>query len=196
MAKFCTGCGAELMEGKPFCTACGMKVEQPSGAQAPEMKAEAAPVTPPPAPVTPPARPVAPPPPPVTPPPVAVVPSGTATKTAPAKTEPAAATVKTSTYFWLMLLFALPLIGILSCIIAAFAPKNRSIRNFAKAILLWTLIGIIISGILMAAFAMLANQFVAIVEESLNIDLTDLGGALEQYGQSVTFEGTPYTNPS
>lgn len=191
MAKFCTECGTELMEGKAFCTGCGMKLadtEQPPVPEeipAPEAPQPPAPAVQPPQPVQP--KPVSPPPPAV---PVAAPAQPPKPAAAPAQVKPAAVdtgskTVSTGTYFGLMFLFALPLIGLLSCIIAAFAPKNKSIRNFARAILLWTLIGVILAGILLAAFAMLAGEILELLEEATGVDIGDWGSLLEEVGSTA-----------
>jgi heme/copper-type cytochrome/quinol oxidase subunit 2 len=45
----------------------------------------------------------------------------------------------------MMILFGIPVIGWLVCIIMAFAAKNRNRRNYARAALILTLIGIAIS---------------------------------------------------
>ena len=48
-------------------------------------------------------------------------------------------------YIGLMILYAIPLIGWISCIIMAFAARNRNIRNYARAVLILTIIGIILA---------------------------------------------------
>ena len=49
----------------------------------------------------------------------------------------------TASFFWLMLLFALPVIGWICCIVFAFAPQNENIKHYARAILLWAVVGIV-----------------------------------------------------
>lgn len=56
--------------------------------------------------------------------------------------------VGTGAYFGLMFLFAIPVLGWIVCLICAFAMKNKNIRNFARAQLIWMVIGLILSGIL------------------------------------------------
>lgn len=56
--------------------------------------------------------------------------------------------VKTGTYFWLMLLFAVPVIGFIVMIIMAFAAKNKNLKHWVRALLLWVLIGLLLSIIL------------------------------------------------
>ena len=53
--------------------------------------------------------------------------------------------VKTGAYFWLMLLFAIPVIGLISVIIFSFAPKKQSLKNFARANLIWVIVGLVLT---------------------------------------------------
>lgn len=54
------------------------------------------------------------------------------------------AVVTTGAFFGLNLLFSLPAIGWIICLIMAFAPKNKNIKNFARSKLIWIAIGIIL----------------------------------------------------
>ncbi len=70
--------------------------------------------------------------------------------------------VGTGTYFWLNIVMSIPLVGFILSIILTCAPKNRSLKNYARAYLILNLIviglavvGIIISiAITGSAFAM------------------------------------------
>ncbi len=66
--------------------------------------------------------------------------------------------VGTGAYFGLMFLFGIPLIGLIACIIMAFAPKNRNIKNYARAMLIWTIIGLVLTGVLVALFVAFADK--------------------------------------
>lgn len=48
------------------------------------------------------------------------------------------------TYFGLLLLFMLPVIGIFASLIVALVAKNRNLKNFAYAALIWTLIATVV----------------------------------------------------
>lgn len=50
-----------------------------------------------------------------------------------------------------MFLYALPVIGFLVCLIMGFAAKNKNLKHFARAILIWVLVGLIISAIISIA---------------------------------------------
>jgi hypothetical protein len=55
------------------------------------------------------------------------------------------APIGTGGYIGMMILFAIPVIGWLACIITAFASGNRNRRNYARAALVFLIIGIVIS---------------------------------------------------
>jgi len=54
------------------------------------------------------------------------------------------AVVGTGTFFWLQILFTLPVIGWIFTIIMSFAPRRHNIRHFARAHLILFIIGIVI----------------------------------------------------
>ena len=104
MAKFCTQCGAALAEGIAFCTECGAKAEAPAAAQPVRQSVQQPVPTPRPAP-----QPVPQPVPQPAPQPVA---------------EPESKTVSTAGFFWMILLFALPVVGWLACMILPGKPST------------------------------------------------------------------------
>lgn len=62
--------------------------------------------------------------------------------------------VSTGAFFGLNLLFSLPAIGWIICLVMAFAPQNQNIKNFARSKLIWIAIGIIlgiIAGVVFSA---------------------------------------------
>lgn len=125
MAKFCTYCGAPLEQNAVSCKECGVKV---LGAQATtETIVE-------------------------TTTPVAPKPDGnnspaqTVVK-AQTQTEPTGryGVTKTSAFFWLTLLFSLPIVGFICSIVFNFTAKKLSTRHFSRAIMLWYIVGIVAS---------------------------------------------------
>lgn len=151
MAKFCVGCGKEISDGIAFCTECGTKVseEEVSAPQTETVeeqpRVEAAPVAP------------------------TCAGCGTQRSGVPVH-EPAKAAnsaspqqqvhqmpaqelppkggkygmVGTGTFFGLELLFMIPFIGWLACLIMAFAPENVNLKHYARAKLIWVLISIVL----------------------------------------------------
>lgn len=180
MAKFCNQCGKELTDEMIFCTNCGTKVyvepevqkveevqEEKVEAQQEEVKVEEQP-TPQPAPIPQPAP--APQPAPIpqpapqpvyvrepipTPPPVYV--QQTVQSPQPQQ-DKATKIVGTATFFWFKLLFAIPVVGFILSIIFSFAPKRKSLKNYARATLIWYLIGIIAVAITILVFVLVVGQ--------------------------------------
>lgn len=197
MAKFCTGCGKELSEGILFCTECGTKV--PAETSAP-IEPPAAPVTPPaateneqvPPPVsqpvhTPPKVEPQPQPQPqpqpvyqqaayAPPPPQQTYQTYTQPPAQPAYPQPQATPSKvvgTGAFFGLMFLFAIPIIGWLICIIMAFAPKNKNLKNFARAQMIWGIIGFVLCLILFFAGRFLINTVINYLPDDIKSGISD-----------------------
>ena len=186
MAKFCTKCGKEIKEGVAFCTECGTKAPADPAPSVTEAVTEAATVkveTP-------------------------VVHTPTAqtgyqpqqTYTAPPAADPTNKVVGTGAYFGLMLLFAIPIIGQIACLIMAFAPKNKNIKHFARAMLIWTVIAIVLIGILVAVISLLTNSLMDYINQLTDGQFSDFGdlfgqlgdleGIMDQY-QNGGLEGLP-----
>lgn len=53
--------------------------------------------------------------------------------------------VSTSKYFWFGVLSFLPVIGLLFTLITSIVPRNRNVKNFERAILVYYIIGIILA---------------------------------------------------
>ena len=170
MPIFCTNCGAQIAEAKKFCENCGAKVEQ-AAAPEPEQKQEQAAVKEPEPPAAPkiqlqlepnldfeePKPPPAPQPPPpqpqpqyqpqqFTPPPPVVTPAYTAalSEAPPPKNSPYTPT-GTLAYMGLMILFNIPLIGLIASIVLAFTSKNVNRRNYGRAVLIFFIIQFVLS---------------------------------------------------
>jgi predicted nucleic acid-binding Zn ribbon protein len=137
---FCTECGANVPEGVKFCTECGKPMGEaaqtaPAAAQAPV--AEQSPVR---------ERP------PIQQP--QTYPASPAQYSAPsapgfAESEPPRgspyAVMGVGSYIGHGILFSVPVVGWIICLITSFAAKNRNRRNYARAILIFLIIGIVIS---------------------------------------------------
>lgn len=170
MAKFCTDCGSEIRDGIAFCTNCGAKAEQ--AAPAPQKMPEITP-TPRPAP-----QPAATPAPQYTPAPQ------------PKAEIPADKAVSTGTFFGLMFLFSLPILGWLICLIVAFAAKNQNIRHFARAMLIWLVIALVVGALIGLAINALINSVTPYLEQAMGElgsignsgDLGELTELIEQFG--------------
>lgn len=146
MARFCTECGAKLKDGAAFCSECGAKV--PAGKQP-----GAAPETPPQTQAQP-----------------AAAEQQTyqprQTYTVPVSTPPAVPPVSTAYYFWMMLLFAIPVIGLIVCLVTAFSGDDTSRKNFSRAALIWILVAIVLSIIVAIAIAAVGGSIMNILFNS------------------------------
>ena len=147
---FCTNCGNLEADGIKFCTSCGALMDDFSSAQTvqPEQPASQPepPVSQPVQPASQPVQPIQQQPAPqqVQQPPQYAIPPTQATQTV-YKEVP----ISTGGYVGIIFLLSLPLINLLFLIIWACGGCNKvNKRNFARAILIWVLIGIILSGLL------------------------------------------------
>ena len=94
-----------------------------------------------------------------------------------------------------MLLFAIPIIGQIACLIMAFAPKNKNIKHFARAMLIWTVIGIIIAALVIGGIVLLVNTFSDYIAEATGGEFNGLGDLFEQF-QNGGFEDMPSNYPT
>ena len=170
MAKFCTECGKEIADGVAFCTECGTKAPADPVSATTETVTEAkdtkveTPVV-------------------HTPPAQSYQAQQIYTQPAP---DPTSKVVGTGAYFGLMLLFAIPIIGQIACIIMAFAPKNKNIKHFARAQLIWMVIAIVLIGILVALITLLTNSLMDYINQLTDGQFSDFG---DLFGQLGDFEG-------
>ena len=76
---------------------------------------------------------------------------------------PAAQPVSTAYYFWMMLLFAVPVIGLIVCLVTAFSGEDASRKNFSRAVLIWILVAIVLSIIVAIAIAAVGGSIMNIL---------------------------------
>ena len=74
--------------------------------------------------------------------------------------------VSTGAFFWLDVLFKLPGLGWLFCIILSFAPKNYNIKHFARSRLIVLVIALICAGLVYAFFAIFGEQIAAMLQNA------------------------------
>ena len=180
MAKFCSNCGKELIAGEAFCAECGAPVpaDEPKPAKSePVNKQETQPVNQAQPNVQPAYQPSAPQ---MTyqssnvqPAPQPAAPQMTykSTDTQPAYQPAVSGEVSTGYFFGMMFLYALPVLGWLICIITVFAAQNQTKKNFAKAMLIWLIIGLIFSILIALGIRLLGGM----VSDYVN---TEFGGDL------------------
>jgi heme/copper-type cytochrome/quinol oxidase subunit 2 len=90
------------------------------------------------------------------------------------------AAIGTGGFICMMILFAIPVVGWLACIIMAFAAKNRNRRSFARATLVFLIIGAILAVALYFLFQwvweVLREYIRQYVSEATGGQITDFDG--------------------
>jgi hypothetical protein len=159
MANFCTNCGKEITEGVAYCTGCGTPIaaEEAKSPQAePEVKQES---------------------------------QAAQEKERPqpaytASPQPAyqaqalpiaekSNTVSTGYFFGMMFLYTIPVLGWLACLITALVPKNPTKRNFAKAIIIWFIVSLVLSVIGYFVFKGLFYKLLDIIKNEYGNEFED-----------------------
>lgn len=92
----------------------------------------------------------------------------------------------TGAYFALILLFAIPVIGIISCIIMAVAPKNVNIKHFARAVLIWALIAIILAAASVVTAYIFRDAIADLCRNTTGRDPGELARAVSEFFR-ITF---------
>lgn len=70
----------------------------------------------------------------------------------------------------------MPFIGFIACIIMCFAPKRKSLKNYAKANLIWAIIGLIFGTLLIVGIIALGGSLMDLLSEAMGGGLGDLSG--------------------
>ena len=73
-------------------------------------------------------------------------------------TDPKYTVVSTMAYFGLALVFSIPVIGFITCLIMTFAARNRNLRHFAASVLIWKVIGLLLTALIGVAVFLLAKS--------------------------------------
>lgn len=182
---FCTNCGNQVADSVKFCTSCGtpIAVAAPVVSAAPVMEQQP-PAAPPVQPVQPVQQQVATPPPPAPQPvPVQTVQQQPVQRTAqqPLYAAPPQAVavyqeepISTGGYIGILLLMMLPVVNLICAIIwACGGCSKRNQTNFARALLVWMLIGTVLGGLVFLAGSLLFGN----VMDSLKELGSQIGGA-------------------
>ncbi len=137
MEKFCTQCGAQLENNTRFCTQCGAKIVEEQVNETAVQPEETIVVNEEPVKEEP-----------ITKEPVKQEPEKKeSVKTQTVKAAPVQVekerVASTLGFFGLMFVYAIPVIGALVALILSFAPKNKNLKHFSRAALIWKIIGFV-----------------------------------------------------
>lgn len=169
MEKFCTNCGKEITDGVAFCTACGVSVitEACVNESAPRDTSKNTKEEP-------------------------IPPQITNTPVQPAQPmyQPSVPAVNseskavgTGAFFGLEFLLAFPVIGWLVCLIMAFAPKNKNIKHYARAKLIWIVIGIALCAIAYFVIGYFGSMLLEYIDEMMDGSFPEWSEVFEQWKQ-------------
>ena len=91
--------------------------------------------------------------------------------------------VGTGAFFGLIFLFAIPVIGWLACLIMAFASKNKNIKHYARAMLIWIVIGLVFAVIGYFVFRWLGGALMDYINQATDGAIGEWGDILDQFKQ-------------
>ena len=106
-------------------------------------------------------------------------------------------TVGTGYFFGMMLVYAIPIVGWIACILTALKGKHQTKKNFAKAMMIWLIIGLVLSLIMGAVITWLGTLLVSYINELAAAELgtTEIGEFQDLLNQLQQFEGGENTLP-
>lgn len=71
-------------------------------------------------------------------------------------------------FFSRIFLFSIPVIGWVICLATAFSSENGTKKNYAKAVLLWLLIGVVVSAVSYIAWRWVSALMAEAVQQALS----------------------------
>ena len=89
-------------------------------------------------------------------------------------------TVGTGYFFGMMLVYAIPIVGWVVCILTALKGKHQTKKNFAKAMMIWLIIGLVLSLITGVIVTWLGTLLVDYINQ---IAQAELGGEMGEIGE-------------
>ena len=83
-------------------------------------------------------------------------------------------------FFGLMLLFAIPVIGFISCIVFMFSPKRKSMKNYARAVFTWMVVRFVTA---VLVIVLIINALGNFILPTINAELnTEFSSVSEIFG--------------
>ncbi len=83
--------------------------------------------------------------------------------------------VSTGYFFGMMLVYAIPIVGWIACIVTAKKGKHQTKKNFAKAMLIWLIIGLVLSLITGLLVGWLSTVLIDYINELAAAELGEMG---------------------
>ncbi len=87
------------------------------------------------------------------------------------------------TFLGLALLFAIPVIGWIACAVMMFVPKRRSLKNYARASMVWIIVGILLVVAVYFALQAVENYVIQFINESMGSHLESVNDVIGLVGQ-------------
>lgn len=81
-----------------------------------------------------------------------------------------------------MFLYAIPIIGFIICLFNVFTAKNKNLKNFSKAMLIWLIIAIVLSVLLWFVITMVTNALMDYLSQISDGQLQDFNDIFNQLG--------------
>ncbi len=97
-------------------------------------------------------------------------------------TDSSQAVVGTGTFFGLQFLFGIPIIGWIACLLMAFTAGNKNIRHYARAMLIWLLIGAVLAVGLYFLAQWVFDAAAGLLQDLMGGLPGGLGDVLDQFG--------------
>lgn len=73
-------------------------------------------------------------------------------------------------------LFAIPVIGWIACLIFMFAPKKKGLKNYARAVVTWVVVKIIVAVlVVLLAINLFSSSILPMINDSLGTQFSDIG---------------------
>lgn len=94
----------------------------------------------------------------------------------------------------MIFVYAIPVVGWLACLISAFASKNENKKHFAKAMLMWLIIGLLLSVAAYFVCRWLGGMLTDYINAEFGGQFGDLKELLEQFNQFQSGGFIPPTN--
>ncbi len=86
----------------------------------------------------------------------------------------------TGYFFGMMLVYAIPIVGWIACILTAFKSKHQTKKHFAKAMMIWLIIGLVLSLITGAIITWLGTLLVDYINDLAAVEMGEMG-ELEEF---------------